>query len=312
MEKPYLSIVICTYNGALFLKEQLDSLFGQTYPNFEIIAVDDCSTDSTFEILKEYAANGKLKAFQNERTLGLNKNFQDAIQKASGDYILFCDQDDVWEAEKLEIMISHIDGSLLYYHDSAWIDENGYSLSKKQSDRFMMASSPHPLSFVPLNCVTGHACMIQKQLLDYSLFPFPEHIYYDNWLGYIAATYGDIHYISQCLVRYRIHRSNLTVSGEKSTRKSTRIDKNALEILYNQLDSFYQFTPENASYKAFLRKLRDTYKSNHLKDKTVRVILFLRHFRKLTVFRKRNLFRKLSFCFKMSYKKLPNYFRHFQ
>ena len=304
MQKPFLSIVICTYNGELYLREQLLSLFQQTYTDFEIIAIDDCSIDSSFNILKEFSKDSILKAYRNEKNLGLNKNFQIGIQKTAGDYIVLCDQDDIWEPNKLETLVKQIDGSLLYFHDSALIDANGKSLFKKQSDRFQPMSNPHPLSFVPLNCVTGHACMLERRLLDLLDFPFPEHIYYDNWLGYIASTYGRIHYVNQCLVRYRAHGTNISISH----KKKNRFDDDLLKVCYAQLDSFYESAPENAPYKIFLRRLRDTYKSYRIFPSIYRIILFLQHYKTLTAFRKKNMFRKLSFCIKMSYKPLPNYF----
>lgn len=305
MQKPFLSIVVCIYNGELYLREQLFSLFKQTYSNYEIIAIDDCSKDSSFNILKEFSKDGRLKAYRNDNNLGLNKNFQLGIQKTVGDYIVLCDQDDIWEPEKLEILVKQIDGSFLYFHDSALMDANGKPLLKKQSDRFHLVSNPHPLSFIPLNCVTGHACMIERHLLEYPLFPFPEHIYYDNWLGYIASTYGHIHYIDQCLVRYRIHETNISVSNEKKNR----LDDELLKVCHAQLDSFYKFAPENASYKIYLRKLRDTYKNHHLLPTIYRVVLFLQHVRILTTFRRKDILRKISFCIKMSYKPLPNYLK---
>jgi glycosyltransferase involved in cell wall biosynthesis len=310
MEKPFLSIVLCTYNGEHFLREQLDSLLKQTYPHFEILAVDDASTDSTFEILESYSATGKVNVFRNEKNLGLNRNFESMLRQTTGEYILFCDQDDIWEPDKLETLVGHIDGSLLYYHDSAWMDEKGMLLSKKQSDRFNMPIDPHPLSFVALNCITGHACMFHRSLLECSLLPFPKHVYYDNWLGYIAAANGRVRYIDQCLVRYRVHQSNLTVSRQREKGLKKRIDGKNLGLLYAQLDSFYQSAPTTATYRPFLRKLRDSYRSNGFKSRIYRIFLFLRHFRELTALRKKSSLRKLSFCLKMGYKPLPNIFKH--
>jgi len=305
MRKPFISIVICTYNGERYLREQLNSLLWQTYSNYEILAVDDCSTDRSFDILMEYSKKAPLKAYQNEQNKGLNANFQEAITKATGDYIAICDQDDIWEPNKLETMIQHLDGSLLYYHDSAIMDKDGKFLSKKQSERFNLLSNPSALSFIPLNCVTGHACMFEKRMFDFPLLPFPKHIYYDNWLGFIAATNGKIKYIDECLVRYRLHESNIALSK----KKKRKLDKKLLQISYEQLNSFYDFTPESSKNKRFIQSLRNTYQSNTILSAACRVLLFYRHWKALTAFRKKGTIRKLSFCFKMSYKPLPNYLK---
>ena len=76
-ENPLVSVVIATYNGEKFLAEQLDSIFNQSYKNIEVIAVDDASSDSTYNILKQYSLKYKnLKIFVNEKNLGYIKNFE--------------------------------------------------------------------------------------------------------------------------------------------------------------------------------------------------------------------------------------------
>ena len=99
-----ISLVIPTYNGEKYLREQLDSIYRQTLVPDEVIAVDDRSKDGTVDILKEYADRYGLKYFVNEQNLGYNKNFAKGISLASGDYICLCDQDDVWMPEKVETL----------------------------------------------------------------------------------------------------------------------------------------------------------------------------------------------------------------
>lgn len=96
-----VSIVMCTYNGEQFLREQLDSILAQTYPIHELIIQDDCSTDHTADIVREYARQYPFIRFHaNISNLGFNRNFQDALSKAEGDYIAIADQDDIWYEEK--------------------------------------------------------------------------------------------------------------------------------------------------------------------------------------------------------------------
>ena len=71
--KKKVSVVMCTYNGAQYIREQLDSIINQTYPIFEIIIQDDCSTDDTVDIIREYAeTHSNIRLFQNEKSLGIN------------------------------------------------------------------------------------------------------------------------------------------------------------------------------------------------------------------------------------------------
>src|SRR5215468_9284257 len=93
--RPLVSIALCTYNGEKFLQKQLDSLLEQTYPNIEIIAVDDASTDNTWRILMNSAKrySNKLKLYKNEKNLGYSLNFERAIKLCRGDFIALSDQD---------------------------------------------------------------------------------------------------------------------------------------------------------------------------------------------------------------------------
>ena len=86
--EPLISIALCTYNGANFLQQQLDSILNQTYKHIELVIVDDGSSDGTKDILKQYAAKyEQIKLYFNETNIGFNANFQKAISFCSGDFI---------------------------------------------------------------------------------------------------------------------------------------------------------------------------------------------------------------------------------
>lgn len=104
-----VAVVMCTYNGEKFLREQLDSIVTQTYPVSELIIQDDCSTDSTPDILKEYAARYSfMRVYRNEHNLGFNLNFKSAVMRATARYVAISDQDDVWMPEKIERLVGAI------------------------------------------------------------------------------------------------------------------------------------------------------------------------------------------------------------
>ena len=103
-----ISIAIATYNGARFLREQLDSLYTQTLLPDEIVVCDDASTDGTVDILKEYHDKYGLQFYVNEHSLGCNRNFFKAISLCHGDYICICDQDDIWLPNKIETVYRKI------------------------------------------------------------------------------------------------------------------------------------------------------------------------------------------------------------
>ena len=99
-----ISIALCTYNGSQYLIDQLESLKKQTIRADEIIVCDDCSADNTIEILEKYKDILNIKLFINNSTIGVTKNFEKAISLCSGDIIFLCDQDDIWESNKIEKM----------------------------------------------------------------------------------------------------------------------------------------------------------------------------------------------------------------
>ena len=104
-----ISIAMATYNGAEFVAEQIESILMQTYTDFELIISDDCSKDNTVEILNQFASKDKrIKVIVNEKNLGFKKNFEKIISLCKGDYIAFCDQDDIWTLDHLEILLNEI------------------------------------------------------------------------------------------------------------------------------------------------------------------------------------------------------------
>ena len=104
-----VSVIVCTYNGEQYLREQLDSILLQTYPIRELIIQDDGSTDGTVQIAKEYeAGHPQVKVYLNEHNLGFNANFETAAMRATSDFIAIADQDDVWYPAKIEKQVAAI------------------------------------------------------------------------------------------------------------------------------------------------------------------------------------------------------------
>src|SRR6476661_6415310 len=102
LNNPLVSVVLATYNGELFIEEQIKSILQQTYSPIELIIVDDASTDNTISIIQQFeASHSCIRLFTSERNVGYIKNFEKGMLLASGEYIALSDQDDIWEAAKL-------------------------------------------------------------------------------------------------------------------------------------------------------------------------------------------------------------------
>lgn len=208
-KNPLISIAMATYNGEKFLKKQLDSIYTQTYTNIEVVVTDDCSTDRTVDILKEYQENHGLKYYVNDQNLGFVKNFEKAISLCRGEYITLSDQDDIWLPIKIKELITHIGNNLLIHSDAYLIDEssNIFSNSYEKYSRKMV--NPTSLIDTVINgYITGCTCMFSKRLLK-DILPFPQNLYvHDKWIGCNAFYHNKIVYYDKPLIKYRQHAGN--------------------------------------------------------------------------------------------------------
>ena len=253
-----VSIALCTYNGAGYLKEQLDTLIAQTYPDLEIVAVDDCSKDDTAAILHDYAArHPRLKVHFNTDNLGYTKNFEKAISLCTGDYIALCDQDDIWDKNKISVMVELIGDSILAYHDSEFVDEQGKPLNKKASDVQNCYSGNDCRYFLFGNCVLGHATIFKKELLKFT-GAFNDTIIHDRWLAYVAANNGGIAFINQALVKYRQHfnaNTNILKQERANRTKSSSVDKMQFQLDVLNIFAAYPFNAD--AQERFVKKMRN-------------------------------------------------------
>jgi glycosyltransferase involved in cell wall biosynthesis len=206
---PQISIAMCTYNGSSFVREQLDSVIAQSFEDWEIVIIDDCSSDETWGILDDYAAQDKrFRIFCNDKNLGYNKNFEKALRLCRGEYIAICDQDD----------------NQLIYHDSEFIDRSGKSIHQRISEKFNFYRGSRPEAFLYFNCVSGHSILMRRTLLEKAL-PFPSDFHYDQWLAFNAANTGSIDFIGEPLVYYRQHDNNNTDLLALHTPEKSKAEK---------------------------------------------------------------------------------------
>lgn len=201
MESKTISIVVCTYNGEKFVREQLNSIIGQTYPINEIIVQDDCSTDNTYNILCEYAQRyPSITVIQNEQQMGISRNFFSAIKKATGDYIAISDQDDIWEPNKIEVQLQTIGDKLLCGGFSRPFSTDGTPI--RYDSRI---PNYNLLRLVYIGALSGHTLLFSKRLL--SLLPDTSGLsvyrYYDVILCMVAAAYESIAFTDRVLVNHR-------------------------------------------------------------------------------------------------------------
>lgn len=298
---PLVSIALATYNGEKYLPQLLDSLFSQTYPDIEIIAVDDISSDNTAAILQQYAAQHvNMKVYVNEVNLGYVKNFEKVISLCSGDYISPCDQDDCWLPEKVKRKVEEIGDFPMIYCDSLIADENLKPTGRKISDAVACRTYTSCLNYAVVANVYGHASLFKKSV--YTSAPnFPLYITHDWWLAFNASLYGGIKFLPEALILYRQHPHNLFgVIGSKGKAQNKQKKSKDQADQRGRINVFYEICPDALTKeKKVLYKLKKSYESFSLSNNFLRMFTFFSNYKTLLAVKKRNTVRKLLFCFKM-------------
>jgi glycosyltransferase involved in cell wall biosynthesis len=209
---PRVSIVMGTYNGGKYLREQLESIYQQTYKNIDVIVCDDCSTDNTVEILEEFSQEYGLVYQINSQNMGLVKNYEKALSLARGEYIALSDQDDIWYPGKIELLLNNIGPYSLIHSAVHVINGKG----NPHGDVFVVGeySRDHTAKvnfsdFLETAWVLGCTSLINRDLLEKCL-PFPEGVmFHDWWLTMAAIKLGQgIKYIHKPTIRYRQYGEN--------------------------------------------------------------------------------------------------------
>jgi glycosyltransferase involved in cell wall biosynthesis len=214
-----VSVAIATYNGEKYLEEQLESIYSQTYKNIEVIVSDDRSTDGTVDILKKYSEKFGLSYSINGTNLGVIKNFENAVSKCSGEYILLSDQDDIWMPGKVEVLLAEIGDFSLIYSDGYIINKDGNREQIKLSGQkwirpYGLDSSDENLyKYLIFNSfILGSSVMFRRDLLRVALPFYACYRNHDWWLAICADNENGIKYVDQALFLYRIHGENYSIN----------------------------------------------------------------------------------------------------
>jgi glycosyltransferase involved in cell wall biosynthesis len=216
-----ISVAMCTYNGADFLSEQLESIIAQSRPPDEIVISDDGSIDETQALLKQFASGSSVPVSLhfNEKNLGSVKNFEQAISLCTGDVIVLSDQDDVWRADKLELIEVAFRKSPkagLVFSDAEIVAADLNPLERKMWDevgfdahkRKLVRSGRALEVLITGWTVTGATMAFRSEFRKLSL-PIPEGIamIHDGWIALTVAAVAGVMMIEEPLIKYRQHGS---------------------------------------------------------------------------------------------------------
>jgi len=215
-----VDILLAAYNGEKYIAEQIDSILNQTFEDWFIYIKDDCSTDNTLDIVLKYESkySNKIKVIKSDKPTGSAKdNFFSMFRYSTSDYMMTCDQDDVWLPNKIEISYnkmkeeekSNNDIPILVHSDLKVVDENLNLISNSLFKMQNLNSGRDKINnLLVQNIVTGCTVMVNRKLLSY-INTIPEHaVMHDWWLALIASLLGEIIFIDTPTVLYRQHKKN--------------------------------------------------------------------------------------------------------
>ena len=268
-EKLTLSIAMCTFNGAVYLSEQLDSISKQTHLPDELIVCDDNSTDMTQQILNEFRelAPFQVKIFHNIKKLGSTKNFEKAITLCRGDIIILSDQDDVWlpnKIEKLENIFKNNHNIGYVFSDAIIVDEKlsplGYTMWKSilftKYQRRLFKDGYQLEVLLKHNVVTG-ATMAFRANIRVWILPISGQWVHDAWIALLSSALGiNGDFYEEPLSKYRQHHQQ-SIGGRKlnlheqfqNTYKTKsefyKIIANKFECIIERLNHLHKLTKKN-------------------------------------------------------------------
>lgn len=269
---PLVSILLAVYKPNYeWLKEQLISLNNQTYDNIELIIYDDCPEESVDEeFIGEYIKKFNYKIIRGKINRGSNKAFEELTKIAEGTYFAYCDQDDIWESDKIKILVDTIkkDNSVLVYSDMSVINEDGVnkydSLIQAKPRLKYIYGKDLSAQFFFKNCVSGCCMLIRKEIAK-SAVPFSNYMIHDQWICLVATMNGNISFVEKPLVRYRIHGSNQTGSLRGVFTKKDYYSMR-VETLQNKLNDMNNILERNKEKRLDFNNVNSTESINEIKE----------------------------------------------
>ena len=237
-----ISVVIATFNGEKFIEEQLESIRLQSLPVDEVLIFDDCSTDNTVKIIKQYICRHHLDKWfvkVNTVNLGWRRNFINLLFRASGDIIFYCDQDDIWDLDKIKIMTSILKEKkeiLCLATQFTSIDSKGNiigqdfikeNLNSNATNIFQISINSRYFFYVPLGCTLA----FRKKMLKY-IDPLFWDCGADQIIVRTAMFLNGMYILNSALIKHRFHDNNAsnTASDLNQYYGSSSLEKRIKDV----------------------------------------------------------------------------------
>ena len=283
-----IAILMSTYNGGQYLKEQLDSILSQSYFDFVLYIRDDGSTDETVSIIRSYS-DSRIQLIEGENVGPANSFFSLLNIVQDADYVFFSDQDDIWLPNKIEKLLSEIrrydEIPTMVFSDFAAIDTCGNILNQSyaESASLQVKSGINSVSKVIAQpYVFGCASVINKRLVQIVKNPPKGIEMHDCWICQCAASVGNLVYIPEQTILHRFHANNATGKFGQNSFIS-RLKRGSIE---------FQNQVKNTELTIHQVQLLLTYQSSHLLPEVREILQDLsRSFKKGKISTIRSLYR---------------------
>lgn len=251
MSQDSVHIVMATYNGEKFLREQLDSLLCQSYKDITIEICDDGSSDGTLAIAKEYCQkDARIFLHENEANEGYVRNFLKGVRRSVAPYIMLCDQDDIWQKDKVERTLAKMkqveetDVPVLVYSDAINFDsDTGREMGRFHKTSHLNTKKVDTAHLFMENKCIGCTVMVNRKMQNY-LSDLPKQIrVHDWWMALICSHFGKIEYLAEPTLLYRQHRGNIIggdTYGDYVKERLSKVEqqRDVLRKTYRQAAAF--------------------------------------------------------------------------
>ena len=259
-----VSVVLPVYNGDAYLAESIESVIAQTYDNWELIIVNDCSTDNTLTIASKYASlDNRIKVFTNPQNLKLPKTLNAGFERASGGYYTWTSDDNKFKPDALRVMVECLENNpnaVMVYANETRVDSVGADIEyvQKLNPKYLFTGNVIGACFL----YTAEAAQ-KVGAYDADLFLAED---YDFWIR--LHKIGEILHIEKDLYFYRIHKMSLT-----ETRKQS-VDEQVYKVLEKNFLFAYEKSIENRLCNEFFDQI--LYRSSAHYDHTLKILLSMR------------------------------------
>ncbi len=291
-----IAILLATYNGEQFFSEQIESLLSQTFTDFKIYISDDFSTDSTVDLINSYVSKnqGKIIKISNSKRFGnARDNFFNLVQKVDADLYLFCDQDDVWLPEKVELLIKQYEKipekevPILIHSDLYVVNKDLQVINDSFFNMMQLEKESTWRNLIVQNNVTGCTMLINKSLANIykenvDIINQANILMHDHFFAILASLIGKVYFIDKPLIKYRQHGNNSV--GAKDTKsflyiisklKKSKIETNLVTLSQRQVSEIIKLEEikEKVDDKTLFTLINFSFLSKHMKLNRLAFIL---------------------------------------